>query len=76
MRQAGDGLVRICGESVAIYDADGLPVALSGPQMRESEGPTVLITSECKGYIGFDLGMSADTVRRFLIAEIRKSGSG
>ena len=48
-QQVGDRLARICGESVAIYDADGLPVAFSGPKMREADGPTVLIPIDRQG---------------------------
>ena len=41
-QQVGACLSRICGESVAIFDADGLPVAFAGPAMARGE-TTVLI---------------------------------
>lgn len=47
-QQVGACLSRICGESVAIFDADGLPVAFAGPAMGRGE-ETVLIAIERQG---------------------------
>lgn len=47
--QVGACLARICGESVAIFDADGLPVAFAGPRIHSGDEPTVLIAVERQG---------------------------
>lgn len=47
--QVGACLARICGESVAIFDADGLPVASAGPRIHAGDEPTVLIAVERQG---------------------------
>lgn len=49
VQDVGEHLSHICGESVAIYDADGLPIAQYGPTMDAGEAPVVLIPIERQG---------------------------